>query len=194
MVAERPILYFADAAEWEAWLVGNHATVDGVRLAIAKKANPVASVTYAGALDVALCWGWIDGIKHGLDEGYFLQTFVPRRPRSTWSEVNVGKVAALIEAGRMQPAGQAEIDRAKADGRWDAAYGTSKTIAVPPEFDAAMTPAAREFFATLSSQNRFALLFRLHNVKRAETRTRKIAEYVAMLERGETIYPQKPGR
>ena len=102
MVAERPILYFADAAEWEAWLVGNHATVDGVRLAIAKKANPVASVTYAGALDVALCWGWIDGIKHGLDEGYFLQTFVPRRPKSTWSEVNVGKVADLAYLGLVQ--------------------------------------------------------------------------------------------
>jgi uncharacterized protein YdeI (YjbR/CyaY-like superfamily) len=188
---ERPILYFADAAEWEAWLVEHHDDVDGVRLAIGKKGNPVASVSYAGALDVALCWGWIDGIKHGLDDNYFLQTFVPRRPKSLWSKVNVGKVAALIEAGRMQPAGHAEIEKAKADGRWDAAYAGSATIEAPAEFIAALSPAARAFYEKLSSQNRFAILFRIHNVKRAETRARKIAEYAAMMERGETIYPQK---
>jgi uncharacterized protein YdeI (YjbR/CyaY-like superfamily) len=189
-MSERPILYFADADEWEAWLVQNHASVDGVRLAIAKKGNSVESVTYAGALDVALCWGWIDGIKYGLDAGYFLQTFVPRRPKSTWSKVNVAKVAALTEAGRMRPEGQAEIDRAKADGRWDAAYAGAATIEAPPELIAALTPAALAFYEKLSSQNRFALLFRIHNVKRADTRSRKISEAVAMLERGETIYPQ----
>jgi uncharacterized protein YdeI (YjbR/CyaY-like superfamily) len=190
-VTERPILHCADLAEWWAWLAENHATVDGVQLKIAKKNSAHSSIANADALDAALCWGWIDAIRHSLDDDFFLQTYVPRRPKSTWSQVNVAKIAALTEAGRMQPAGHAEVDRAKADGRWDAAYAGVATMQVPDDLDAAMTPAAREFFATLTSQNRFAILFRIHNVKRAETRARKITEYVAMLERGETIYPQR---
>jgi uncharacterized protein YdeI (YjbR/CyaY-like superfamily) len=190
-MVDRPILYLASADEWWEWLEVNHATVDGVQLAIAKKGNDVASVTNAEALDAALCWGWIDAIRRGLDDRYFLQTYVPRRPKSTWSKVNVAKIAEFIESGRLQPAGLAEVERAKADGRWEAAYAGPATIEVPPDLTAAMSPEAAAFFATLTSQNRFAVLFRIHNVKRADTRARKIAEYVAMLERGETIYPQR---
>ena len=167
---------------------------DGIRLAIAKKGGDHTSVSYPEAIDEALCVGWIDGQKWPLDEHYFLQGFGPRRARSIWSVINRDKATALIEAGRMQPAGLAEVERAKADGRWDAAYAGSKTIEVPAELRAALDaePAAAAFFETLSSQNRFAILFRLGNVKRAETKARKVAEYVAMLARGETIYPQKP--
>ncbi|MCW2621533.1 MAG: hypothetical protein JWL64_1135 [Frankiales bacterium] len=191
-MSEREILHCADAAAWERWLAEHHADSPGVRLAIAKKGSGVASVGYADAVEVALCWGWIDGRRDRLDEVHFLQGFSPRRPRSIWSQVNRDKVAALTAEGRMQPAGQAEVDRAKADGRWDAAYASQRTSAVPDDLQAALDadPAAAAFFATLNSQNRYAILFRTGSVKKAETRARKIAEYVAMLARGETIYPQ----
>ena len=189
---DREILLFADARAWERWLAANHDESQGVYLAIAKKDAGRASVTHLDALDVALCYGWIDGVRNKLDEASFLQSFGPRRARSTWSQINRDKVAALIAAGRMRPPGQAEIDRAKADGRWDAAYAGSKSIVVPDDLAAALAarPKAKAFFATLSSQNRYAILFRTGNVKRAETRGKKIAGYITMLERGETIYPQ----
>lgn len=192
-MAELPIAQFADAAAWRAWLAENAATSDGVRLMIAKKGSEHSSPSYAEALDEALCVGWIDGRKNSLDGDHFLQSFGPRRARSLWSKINRDKVAALVEQGRMQPAGQAAVDRAKADGRWDAAYGGSASIDVPDELTAALaeSPDAAALFARLNSQNRYAILFRLANVKRAETRTRNIEKFVAMLERGETIYPQK---
>jgi len=192
-MVDRETLHFETAAEWEAWLDENHATSTGVILKIAKKGSAFASVTYVEALDVALMYGWIDARRNALDDDFFLQNYTPRVKRSPWSIVNQGKVAALIEAGRMQPAGQAEIDRAKADGRWDAAYAGPATITESAEFAQALAanPAAAEFYAKLSSQNRFAILFRLHNAKRAETRERNIMKFIEQLERGETIYPQK---
>lgn len=194
MAEPKPILYCDDARAWRAWLAAHAGESDGIRLAIAKKGGDHASVSYAEALDEALCVGWIDGQKGALDEHHFLQNFGPRRARSIWSTINRDKADALIAQGRMQPSGLAEIERAKADGRWDAAYAGSKSIEVPDELRAALDaePAAAAFFATLTSQNRYAILFRLHNVKKAETRTRNIEKYVGMLARGETIYPQRP--
>jgi uncharacterized protein YdeI (YjbR/CyaY-like superfamily) len=197
MAVVRPTLHCADAATWESWLETNHATSDGVRLAIAKKGGDRSSVSYAEALDIALCFGWIDGQKWSVDEhhalhGFWLQGFGPRRPRSMWSQVNRDKVAALITAKRMRPPGLAEIERAQADGRWAAAYAAQSSTELPDDLGAAIaaSPAASAFFPTLTKQNRFAIIFRTTTVKRAETRARKIAQYVAMLERGETIYPQ----
>jgi uncharacterized protein YdeI (YjbR/CyaY-like superfamily) len=193
-VGEKPIVHCADAEEWRRWLAANAAESDGIRLAIAKKASGLTSVSYSDAVDEALCFGWIDGQKGALDENFFVQNFGPRRPGSIWSLINRDKAIEFIASGRMQPAGLAEVERAKANGRWDAAYAGSKTIEVPAALRAALDaePTAAAFFETLSSQNRFAILFRLGNVKRDETKQRKIAEYVAMLARGETIYPQKP--
>ena len=192
-MAEKPIVHCADAEEWRRWLAAHASESDGIRLAIAKKGGDHRSVSYAEALDESLCVGWIDGQKWALDEHHFLQNFGPRRARSIWSRINRDKATALIESGRMQPTGLAEVERAKADGRWDAAYAGSKTIELPAELRAALDaePAAAAFFETLNAQNRYAILFRLTNVKKAETRTRKVAEYVAMLARGETIYPQR---
>lgn len=189
---DRETLRFADAAAWEKWLAKNHDKSEGVYLAIAKKDTGIQSVSHQEALDVALCYGWIDGVRNSLDDERFLQSFSPRRARSTWSQINRDKVAALIAAGRMRPPGQAEIDRAKADGRWDAAYAGSKTITVPEDLQKAIdaSPKAKAAFPKLSSQNRYAILFRVGNVKKAETRAANIAKFVAMLERGETIYPQ----
>ncbi|MCS5732544.1 YdeI/OmpD-associated family protein [Herbiconiux daphne] len=187
-------LRFGDAAEFEAWLEQNAGTCDGVRLKIAKKGSSDTTVSHLEALDVALCHGWIDGRRNALDDDYFLQTFTPRRSRSLWSQVNRDKVAALTEAGRMREGGQREIDRAKADGRWDAAYASSSTIEVPSDLADALraNPEAESFFTTLTSQNRYAILFRVHNAKRADTRARRIADFVAMLARHETVYPQSP--
>ncbi|MHA7985223.1 YdeI/OmpD-associated family protein [Rathayibacter sp. CAU 1779] len=186
----RPILRIGSAGEWRAWLEENHTTNDGVQLALAKGSTP--GLKYAAALDEALCFGWIDGRKKGLSDTEFLQTFTPRGKRSIWSQRNREHVDRLEAEGRMTDAGRVEVERAKADGRWDAAYAGSSTIEVPDDLAAALaaSPEATAMFATLTSQNRFAILFRIGNVKRAETRARKIAEYVAMLARGETIYPQ----
>ncbi len=192
-MVERPILFCESADDWTRWLADHAATSDGVRLAIAKKGGGHASVSYAEALDEALCVGWIDGQKWSHDEHHFLQGFGPRRARSIWSAINRDTATALIESGRMRPAGLAEVERARADGRWDAAYAGPKTIEVPPALRAALDaePAAAAAFAMLSSQNRYAILFRLHHAKRPETRTRNIEKFVAMLARGETIYPQR---
>jgi uncharacterized protein YdeI (YjbR/CyaY-like superfamily) len=187
---ELPIVLFADTAELEAWLEDEHAASEGLWLKIAKKDSGVASVSYAEALEVALCFGWIDSQKRAFDERFFLQRFTPRRPRGRWSRINREKAEALIESGRMRPTGLAEVEAAKADGRWEAAYAGQRTAAIPPdlrrELDA--RPAAREFFAGLDSANRYAILYRLDEAKRPETRERRLRKFVEMLERGERVH------
>lgn len=190
MPVEHPVLRLSDTGAWRAWLEENHAIASGVQLALAK--GRATGITYAQALDEALCFGWIDGRKQGSSDTEWLQTFTPRRARSIWSKRNREHVERLEQSGRMTDAGRAEVARARADGRWDAAYAGPKDAVVPAELAEALaaSPRASATFDTLSSQNRFAILFRLGNAKRPETRARKIAEYVAMLERGETIHPQ----
>jgi uncharacterized protein YdeI (YjbR/CyaY-like superfamily) len=189
--ADKPIHFFTSTADWQAFLESEPSD-DGVRLQLRKKTSSAPGITWQEALDVALCFGWIDGQAGRFDDDYTLQAFTPRRKNSPWSQINQGHVARLIDEGRMTPAGQAEIDRAKADGRWDAAY-RQKDHTAPADLQAALdaSPAAAAKWATLTKQNTFAIIFRITTVKRPETRARKIAEYVAMLERGETIYPQK---
>ena len=186
--ADKPIVLFTSAAEWERWLE-NASDDTGLRLRLRKKSSKLPGITYAEALDVALCHGWIDGQTQSDSNDYFLQAFTPRRSRSPWSKVNREHVARLIEEGRMRPGGQAEVDRAKADGRWNNAY-RQKDDQVPEDFQAALdaNPASAATFAGLSKQNRFAFVFRLSNVKRADTRERKIKEYVKILERGESLH------
>jgi uncharacterized protein YdeI (YjbR/CyaY-like superfamily) len=185
-----PLLRFADAASWETWLVANHESSRGVWLAIARVGCGMASVTYEQALDIALCHGWIDGRKQGGDAVAWWQKFTPRGPRSAWSQRNREKVEALIAAGRMAPAGLAAVEAARRDGRWEAAYGLSRHRGVPDDLQAALdqNPAAAGFFATLDSRNRYAVLYRVQTAKRAETRARRVAEFVAMLARGERIH------
>jgi uncharacterized protein YdeI (YjbR/CyaY-like superfamily) len=184
------VLAFESDAHWEAWLQEHHATSDGVWVKIAKKGSGIPTVAYPEVLDTALCFGWIDGQRKALDDRYFLQRFTPRRARSRWSQINRDKVAALTKAGRMRPAGLAEVERAKADGRWDAAYAGVRTMEVPDDLQRELDarPDAAAFFATLNSQNRYSILYRLHDAKRPETRARRLAKFVAMLEAGETIY------
>ncbi len=190
-------LIVPDAAAWRAWLADHHATADGVSLVLAKKGvTEPTDLGWDGALEEALCFGWIDGRRNGRDETTFLQRFSPRRKASTWSARNVGLVERLVAEGRMAPAGQAEVDRAKADGRWDRAYAGPATIEVPADLAAALdaNEDAAAMFAVLTSQNRFAVLFRVEQAKKPETRARRVEQFVAMLERGETIYPQKRTR
>ena len=184
---------FADQADWETWLSANHEGETELWLRIYKKGSDLPTVTYAEALDVALCWGWIDGLKKSYDATSFLQRFTPRKPNSIWSQVNRDHVARLVAAGRMQPSGQAHVDAAKANGRWDAAYASPSKTGMPPDLVAAIAdnPAAQATFDTLNSQNRFALAFRVGNLKTEAARSRKIVAFVDMLARGETIYPQK---
>jgi len=184
-------LSMADAAAWERWLRRHHAASDGVWLRVAKKGAAEGSVSYAEALEVALCHGWIDGQKQAGDAGHWLQRFTPRRARSIWSKVNRAKAEALIAAGRMQPAGLKEVERAKADGRWADAYDSVSAATVPPDLQAALdaAPQARAFFETLNSANRYAVLWRVQTAKRAETRARRIAQFVQMLARGEKLHP-----
>jgi uncharacterized protein YdeI (YjbR/CyaY-like superfamily) len=185
-------LSFASAAHWREWLEQHHDTPAGVRLKIAKKGTGVETVAYPEVLDVALCFGWIDGVRHKHDDTYFVQTFMPRRARSKWSQINREKVERLTAAGEMHPAGLAEVQRAKADGRWDAAYEPQSRATVPDDLQAALdaSPAAAEAFAGLTSQNRYSILFRLRDAKKPETRARRLRQFVEMLERGETVHPQ----
>ena len=163
----------------------------GVWLRLAKAASGIPSPTYAEAVEVALCYGWIDGQAKKYDDETWLQKFTPRRPKSIWSKINRERVAALISAGRMQPSGLASVDAAKADGRWDAAYDSPRTATVPEDLQAALdaNPAATAFFGTLNSANRYAILSRIQKAKKAETRARRIEQCVAMLERGEKLHP-----
>ena len=193
---EEQILIVTDADAFRDWLRENGTVSDGVWLVLAKKGTTdPTSLTYAQALDEALCEGWIDGQKRTRDAATFVQRFTPRRRSSPWSKRNVGITEQLIAAGRMRPAGQSEIDRAKADGRWAAAYSGQASATVPDDLAAALAanPEASAMFSRLSGANRFAVLFRVETAKRPDTRARRVEQLVAMLARGETIHPQKPG-
>ncbi|QSX75452.1 YdeI/OmpD-associated family protein [Lysobacter arenosi] len=184
-----PIQLFANPAAWEKWLLA-HGNAPGLWLKIAKKDKGVVSVTYAEALDVALCHGWIDGLKRACDDQYFLQRFTPRRPKSLWSKINVGKVERLIAEGRMQAGGLREVEAARADGRWRAAYHAASGMEVPPELAAALAKnaKARRFFEQLDGTNRYAFCWRVHTAKKPETRNARAAKFVEMLARGEKIH------
>ena len=188
-----PVLPFETREAWAAWLEENHGAQEGVWMKFAKKGTGIPTVTYAEAVEVALCYGWIDGQSKGLDDTWYLQRFTPRRARSMWSKINREKVLDLIERGEMKPAGLAEVERAKADGRWDAAYDPPSRAAVPDDLRSALdaNPAAAEAFAKLDAQNRYAILHRLQNVRRADTRARRIATFVEELAAGEPPHPRQ---
>jgi len=191
--ASDPPRRYASVAAWERWLSKHHSTSDGVWMLLPKVGSGVRGITYPQALEVALCFGWIDGQKKGIDEHHWMQRFTPRRARSLWSKINCSKAQALIEAGRMQPAGLAEVERARADGRWDAAYDGARQAAVPPDLQAAFdaAPQAAAFFTTLDGANRYAVLWRIATAKKPETRAQRIEKLTAMLARGEVIHPRR---
>jgi len=182
---------FRDQSEWENWLAQNGDTSAGIWLRLAKKGAGQSTLTYEQAVESALCHGWIDGQKQTESEAYWLQRFTRRSAKSIWSKLNKERAEALIAAGRMRPSGMREIEKAKADGRWEAAYTSSSNSVVPDDLQAALdaNPNASAFFATLNGRNRYAILFRIQNVKKPETRARKIEEFIGMLTRGETIHP-----
>lgn len=186
------ILSFASEEQWRAWLEQNHTSAAGVWISIAKKGTGIDSVRYPEVLEHAICFGWIDGRRERLDEVRFLQRFTPRRARSPWSKINREKAEQLSKDGLMAPAGLEEVRRAKDDGRWERAYASQRTAVVPEDLQRELDarPAAAAAFAGLSSQNRYAILYRLDQARRAETRARRLAEYVRMLEAGETLHPQ----
>jgi uncharacterized protein YdeI (YjbR/CyaY-like superfamily) len=186
-----PILSFASQGDWETWLDEHHRTSKGLWLKIAKKGSGIDSVDYAEALDVALCHGWIDGQKGALDDTFWLQKFTPRGPRSKWSKINVDKALALIDAKRMKPAGLAAIEQARSDGRWEQAYASQSKATVPEDLQRELdkNPEAAKFFATLNSVNRYAVLYRIHEAKKPETRARRIEKFIAMLNRQEKLHP-----
>jgi uncharacterized protein YdeI (YjbR/CyaY-like superfamily) len=195
MADDLPELIVRDAAAWRTWLAGHHADPVGVWLVLAKKGTEKpTSLTYDQALEEALCHGWIDGQAGRRDEATYRQRFTPRRRRSAWSKRNTGIAERLIDEDRMRPAGHAEVERAKADGRWEAAYAGPASMEVPADLAEALAtePKAQAMFEGLNSQNRYAILYRIATAKRAETRSRKIEQFVAMLSRGETVYPQRP--
>ncbi|MGH8077775.1 MAG: YdeI/OmpD-associated family protein [Lysobacter sp.] len=184
-----PIKLFSSQATWEKWLTA-HGGEPGVWLKIAKKNQGVTSVTYAEALDIALCYGWIDGLKRACDEQFFLQRFTPRRPKGLWSKINIAKVERLLAANRVAAAGLREIEAAKADGRWHAAYDSASNMEVPPELAAALAkkPKARKFFEQLDRTNRYAFCWRVQTAKKPETKQARVDKFIAMLERGEKIH------
>ncbi|HTG35405.1 MAG TPA: YdeI/OmpD-associated family protein [Thermoanaerobaculia bacterium] len=186
-----PILPFASQGDWETWLAKHHRTSKGLWLKMAKKASGIDSINYAEALDVALCHGWIDGQKGAFDDTFWIQKFTPRGPRSKWSKINVDKALALIEAGRMKPAGLAEVERAQSDGRWEQAYDSQSKATVPEDLQRELdkNPEAAKFFATLNSANRYAVLYRVHEAKKPETRARRIEKFIDMLNRHEKVHP-----
>ncbi len=177
---------FESDTDWEAWLAEHHATVDGVWIKMAKKSTGLPTVTHAQAVEVALCYGWIDGQRNRFDDQWFLQRFTPRRSRSNWSKINRDKAEQLIREGRMQPAGLVEVERARADGRWDAAYDSPRTATVPDDLAAALAdePAARQAFDELDGTNRYAVLWRVHTAATPQTRARRIASLVQVLAEG----------
>jgi uncharacterized protein YdeI (YjbR/CyaY-like superfamily) len=194
-VDEEPLAFDSPAA-WEAWLDEHHESSDGIWIKFAKKASGIASVTYKEVLPIALAHGWIDGQVKRIDEDWYRQRWTPRRARSVWSKINRAAAEAMIERGEMKPAGLREVERAKADGRWERAYDSPKTAEVPPDLRAALDgdPAAAEFFADLDSINRYAILHRIQNAKKPETRARRIEQFVAMCSRGETVHPPRRAR
>jgi uncharacterized protein YdeI (YjbR/CyaY-like superfamily) len=186
-----PIRRFASRDAWSKWLAKNHGKSAGIWLRVAKKGSGLQSVSYPDALEVSLCYGWIDGQKRPENQRTWLQRFLPRSPASLWSKINREKALALIASGEMKPAGLAAIENAKKNGRWDAAYDSPSKATVPADFQAALNanPCARAFFDTLDRRNRYAVLWRIQNVKRAETRARKIRQFIEMLEREEKLHP-----
>lgn len=191
MADDRTVEQFASQGEFRSWLAANHATSEGIWLKIAKKGVAVSTVTYEEALEVALIFGWIDGQKRALDATLWLQGFTRRGPRSVWSKRNCEKAQALIDAGLMEPSGLAAVERAKADGRWANAYDGQRDAQEPSDLMAALAarPAALEFYKTLDSANRYAILYRIQDAKRPETRAARVAKFTAMLDRGDKIYP-----
>ena len=188
---ELPIVPFASQAKLADWYAKHHDTSAGVWLKLAKKDSGIASVTIAEALDLALCHGWIDGQRLPFDEKYYLQKYVPRGVKSTWSKINVANAERLIKSKQMKPAGLNAIEAAKSDGRWANAYDSQKNMPVPNDFQSALdgNKKAKAFFANLNSVNRYAILFRIHNAKKVETREKRIKQFVEMLEKNEKIYP-----
>lgn len=186
---ELPIVKAADQRAWRRWLETNHATVPGIWLKFAKKGSPTSSVSYAEAIEEALCYGWIDGQVRRHDEHFYLQRFTPRRPKSRWSQINREKATRLIDEGRMRPAGLAQIAAAKADGRWEAAYPAQSAATVPEDFQRALqeNDRARAFFETLTGSTRYAFLYRLHHVSEAEARNERIRNYIELLSAGKTL-------
>jgi len=193
--AEDPVVEVEDAAAWHAWLSAHHAQSRGVLLRIPKGRAPGA-LTYAEAVDVALAWGWIDGQKRALDGSAWLQRFTPRTAKSGWSKINRGRAEALVSAGKMQPSGLAEVERARKDGRWDRAYDGARSAAVPEDLTAALAraPKARAFFESLDSANRYAILYRLQTAKTDRTRAERLTKFVAMCAKGETIHPRRAAK
>jgi uncharacterized protein YdeI (YjbR/CyaY-like superfamily) len=190
MRAGLPILAFADACAFDAWLGSQDLMAPGLWLKLAKKGAPEPTLTKSEAIDAALCHGWIDGQLDAYDDHYWLIRFTPRKPRSKWSELNRKRAKELVAEGRMRAAGLAQVEKAKADGRWDVAYAPASRAEAPPDLIAALdaNPRAAAFFATLTGANRYAILYRIGAVKTPEARARKIARFIAMLERGETIH------
>jgi uncharacterized protein YdeI (YjbR/CyaY-like superfamily) len=188
---ESPVVQFKDKKAWAAWLDKNHAKSSGVWLKLAKKGSDIKSVSYPEALEAALCYGWIDGQKRPYDESEWLQKFTPRGPKSIWSKINREKAEELIRSGEMKPAGLEAIERARRDGRWEAAYDSQSKATVPSDFQEELdrNPKAKAFFETLESYNRYAILFRIHTAKKAETRAQRIQKFIGMLERGEKVHP-----
>ncbi|HUE25198.1 MAG TPA: YdeI/OmpD-associated family protein [Solirubrobacteraceae bacterium] len=186
---ELPIVEAADQQAWRAWLEANHASPSGVWLKFAKKGSPTPSVSYGEAIEEALCYGWIDGQVRAHDEHFYLQRFTPRRPRSKWSQINREKATRLLADGRMRPAGLAQIDAARADGRWDAAYPAQSAASVPDDLQQALdqNPEARAFFETLTGSTRYAFLYRLHHVVKPASRAKRIADYIELLSAGKTL-------
>ena len=184
-----PILPFENKKKWADWLARQHNKSTGVWLKLAKKNSGIPSITYDEALEVALCYGWIDGQKGSFDEQYWLQKFTPRGPKSIWSKINTEKAEKLIAGGKMNPAGLRAIEAAKQDGRWAAAYASQKHSSIPEDFQAALekNPKARTFFATLKSAERYSFLFRIQTAKKPETRARRIRQFIEMLEKSERI-------
>jgi uncharacterized protein YdeI (YjbR/CyaY-like superfamily) len=189
--SDYPIVLFKASGDWERWLARNYDTAPGVWLRLAKKDSGLTTVSYADAVEQALCYGWIDGQKRTHDDASWMQKFTPRGRRSTWSRINREKAEALIKNGRMQPSGLAAIELARQDGRWNSAYDSPSRAAVPPDFQEALDhhAKARAFFATLSGANRYAILYRLQTAKKAETRARRIEQFIDMLAHGKTIHP-----
>jgi uncharacterized protein YdeI (YjbR/CyaY-like superfamily) len=190
-VVDLPTVPFESKKKWAAWLAKQHDKSAGVWLKLAKKDSGFASVTYEEALDVALCYGWIDGQKRGFDDKYWLQKFTPRGPKSIWSKINTEKAEKLIASGQMKPAGLKAVEAARQDGRWEAAYSSQKNISVPEDFQAALekNKKAKAYFATLNSANRYAILFRIQTAKKTETRAKRIQQFIEMLDRGEKLHP-----
>jgi uncharacterized protein YdeI (YjbR/CyaY-like superfamily) len=184
-----PIIDARDQGAWRAWLEANHTSDDAVWLKLAKKSSPEPTVTQPEAVEEALCFGWIDGQVRRHDDHYYLQRFTPRRARSKWSQINCEKAQRLIAEGRMHPAGLAQVEAAKADGRWDAAYPAQSQAQVPEDFQRALDEhaGAKRFFETLTGSTRYAFLYRLHNVSKPDARAKRIADYIELLNKGETL-------